>query len=225
MNSVSDEKLAAIRRALPPDMPADRIVLLCELVRAWLAEELPEHLLRATRAEMRLRRKMIGTFKQRAKELLYAAGAMDDAARFEVALLPQMHRDGTDILTTDAENAVNRRDAALAWLKELSDVPDRQDAGTPDKKTRSYLIVRDLAAIYEAATGQKVTRRTTTDTHKQYGPFWDFVSAVSAGLPIGDLDHAIRDVQKYRNRESSPFMANLQFRHPKLWQKLNAETS
>jgi hypothetical protein len=108
------------------------------------------------------------------------------------------------------------------WLSDLvAALGEGRRKPPPDKKTLSYLIVLDLAAIFERVTCARPTRRIDPDTSKPYGPFWDFVTAVCRSLPqVGSPDRAIRDVQTYSATEFSPFIANLQFRDPALWQKL-----
>ncbi len=86
-----------------------------------------------------------------------------------------------------------------------------------------YLILLDLAAIYEWATRQRAGRRVKTDLQadagKTYGPFWEF-AAVAWRIIFGSvkgLDNALKTWASGRRRykEFSPVFANLHMRHPK----------
>lgn len=85
-----------------------------------------------------------------------------------------------------------------------------------------YLVLQDLAAIYEWATSQRAGRRVRTDigidAGKTYGPFWDFASTawpIIFGSARG-LDNALKTWAKAKKRfnESSPIIWNLDLRHP-----------
>jgi len=215
----SDQVLSSIVAALP-SAPPERAALVAEILRAWAKEDLRDHLTRESRAAARQREQQVQVVMKHAKDLLRAVKALDVRGYFEIALRPQIRRDGTEILTVDVETARFRRDRAISWLNDLICSPDGPRP-PPEKKVRSYLIVSDLAAIFELVTGQQPTRRINWETSKPYGPFWSFVTAVSAALPnVRSLDRAVSEVQRYQ--EGSPFVANLQFRHPDLWQKLRA---
>jgi hypothetical protein len=86
-----------------------------------------------------------------------------------------------------------------------------------------YLVLLDLAAIFQWATGVRAGRRVRTDlteedAGKEYGPFYDFARAawpMVFGSEKG-LGHAIRTWAKGRAQysEKSPFISNLALRHP-----------
>src|ERR1700747_2945317 len=52
----------------------------------------------------------------------------------------------------------------------------------PDKATRHYLIILDLAGIFELISQQPPTRRVDYDSGHTYGPFADFVAQVWARI-------------------------------------------
>jgi hypothetical protein len=69
MTPFTEERLAAAIRALPADVPAGTSELLAELLPVWWTEELPEHLNRPTRADLRRRKKKLASLQRKAKEL------------------------------------------------------------------------------------------------------------------------------------------------------------
>jgi hypothetical protein len=218
----SDETLVKIVAALPLGAPPERVALLPPILHAWAQEDLREHLLREGRAAVQQREKRLQDVQKHAKDMLKAIEALDKRGCFEMALRSQMRHEGTEVWNADTEAAERQREQALSWLKDLIGALDEgpRVKPPPDKRIRSYLIVRDLAAIFELVTGELATRRFNADTYQPYGPFWKFVNAVGAALPnVRSLDRAVKEVQTY-SREYSPFVANLQFRHPVLWQKL-----
>ena len=65
----------------------------------------------------------------------------------------------------------------------------------PNRKTQGFLIVLDLASIFELVTCTKPTRRNHTSPDSQpYGPFWNFAQAVWLAVHNSDrgLQSAIR---------------------------------
>ena len=114
----------------------------------------------------------------------------------------------------------------MSWLRDFADVFDEpQPKQLPDKSTGGYLIVLDLAAMYQIITGTRPTRRNKPDAKdgkRAYGPFFEFVSRVCSSIGgIGSIDSAIRSVLRfYPENQFSTFVLNLQFRHPEIWQKI-----
>lgn len=229
----TDEALARIVAGLPPDAPPERVALLPEILRAWTEEDLREHLSREGRAVIQRRTKQLATVSKRANGLIEAVRALDGRGRFIIACEAQMRREATIGNPRsgglwgpdDIEGAKRRRDEALSWLCDLvTALGEPRPKPPPDKKTVSYLVVLDLAAIFELVTCTQPTRRNNpySDSSQAYGPFWDFVNCVCSSFTgVGSIDRAIRDLMTfYPTKEYSAFVANLQFRHPGLWQKL-----
>jgi hypothetical protein len=241
-----DEALQAIVEAIRPNAVPGRLVLLPEILCAWVEGGLLDHLSREGRAVIRQRAKRLAGVSNRASDLLDAVQALDEKGRLKTAIAPQTHK-GLSSSKRRAPptilpwpegigGAELRRDEALAWLGDLIDaLAAPRPTPPPDKLTCSYLVVLDLAAIFEFVTCTPPRRYTNKSTHRPYGPFWDFVSAICKSITeVKSLDRAIKNVVDHypdrhrrgrkRHRDSSieysPWFANLQFRHPRLWQKM-----
>ena len=232
----TNEAIASISAALPSGAPPERVALLPELLRAWASEDLLEHLSREGRQLVKRRGGRLGTISDKARRILDAVDKLDEVGQFLIARGPQMRREARIgnsrwgrtglpfIGPDDMGEAERRRDEALSWLADLIEaIAEPSPEPPPDIKTRGYLIVLDLAAIFELVTCTKPTRRITAAGSRPYGPFWDFVTQVCSSFKgVGSIDQSIRDVVAFYPKEYSPFIANLQFRHPALWQKLTA---
>src|SRR6266404_5544736 len=84
-------------------------------------------------------------------------------------------------------------------------------------KGASYHILLDLGAVYQFVTGEPPTRQVRGGDHpergKDYGPFWDFASAVwhaifenGTGLSYAMKDFAAGQAQFH---DYSPIIANM----------------
>jgi hypothetical protein len=256
----SKSALGAIGATLPSSTDPARSALLPEILRAWAAEDLREHLSQESRIAARQRENRLKSVGARAQRLIEAIEALDETGTFEIAVKPEMRRAGTSLWETDISAANQRRDSAISWLVDLIEIFNgsanhKGPKSPPDKATRYYLIIRDLAAIFELVGGEKPTRRVEFDSGKTYGPFSDFVTSVwvqifgnrrglsyavrvwademarqrklaeadvrkAVSLLSRDLTDAERDAIEKRFRAYSPFVANIQFRHPDLWRKI-----
>lgn len=170
--------MTKIAAALPRGAPPERVTLLPQILRVWAQEDLREHLLREGRADVRQREERLQAVKKQAKDLLNAVEALDKIGRFEVVLRPQMRRAGTGVWNTDIDAADRRRDQAVSWLNDLIEAfEEPRPKSPPDRKTKHYLVMLDLAAIFELISGEPARRRTDADEGVPYGPYWKFAEA------------------------------------------------
>lgn len=179
----SKDALGAIAATLPSSTDPARSALLPQILRAWAAEDLCEHLSRESRIAARQREMRLRSVGARAQKLIEAIEALDQTGTFETALKPEMRRAGTSLWETDITAAEQRRDDAISWLIDLiesfnASANRKGPKSPPDKATRYYLIILDLAAIFELVSGERATRRIDVDSGKTYGPFSDFVASV-----------------------------------------------
>jgi hypothetical protein len=195
--------IGKIIAALPPGSIPERVALLPKILRAWAHEDLREHLSQEGRVAKRQREKRLRSVGARAQKLIEVIEALDDTGLFDMALEPQMRRAGTSLLKTDITVAKQRRDSAISWLVDLAEIFNGSGSGSanrkklkppPDKATYYYLVMLDLAAIFELVSGEQPRRRVDFDSGKTYGPFADFAAGVWLGVfgNIRGLSYAIR---------------------------------
>jgi hypothetical protein len=81
----------------------------------------------------------------------------------------------------------------------------------------AYLIVKDIAAIFEWCTGLEATRQVDRISHEETGPFYPFAAAiwpVIFGKGDDGLPAAIKNFAKHRDREGRALIANIALRNP-----------
>jgi hypothetical protein len=193
--------IAAMGTTLPPNTDPARLALLPQILRAWADEDLLDHLSREGRADLRRREKQLRKVGGLTRDLIEAISLLDQHGRFEIALNPQMRRARTSLWNTDVAAGEERRDNAISWLIDLDETFNDGGNGSengqrppPDTATRYYLIILDLAGIFELVSQQPPTRRVNPDSGRTYGPFADFVAQVWAQIFSQNrgLSYAIR---------------------------------
>jgi hypothetical protein len=81
----------------------------------------------------------------------------------------------------------------------------------------AYLIIKDIASIFEWYCGLEATRQVDRISNEETGPFYGFAAALwpvvfrkgDEGLPA-----AIKNFAQYRKSEGRPLMANMAMRNP-----------
>ena len=125
----TEEALADIAAAIPAESPPEQVALLPELLRAWAAEELSEHLSREGRALVAERSGRLIAASKKARGLLEALGALDEHARFLLAIEPQIRRElrtstpqwARFRIPDDLTAGERWRDETLSWLRDFAD--------------------------------------------------------------------------------------------------------
>jgi hypothetical protein len=219
----------ALVAVLPGCADAHRPSLLRRIFEEWSRIDLEEHLTRSTPKQIQAKRLQIENIATRASQLAQALSKVEGNGRFVIA---------GRLLKTDA--------SALSWLghedrseadRRLSEIQKRLEelAKAATKASNAfvplphrhntvvrYLVLLDLAAVFEWATRQRASRKVGTDAGTRpgqtYGPFWDFASAawpIIFGSSAG-LDNALKFWAEGRRLydEASPIMWNLHMRHP-----------
>jgi hypothetical protein len=181
----TDEALAHISRVVPLAAPPERVALLPEILQVWAKEDLRGHLSRETRTASRKREKQLRSIGVLARQLLKAMGALDRHGCAKMLLKPHMDSAGTNPWAIDMTAAEQQRDYALEWLRDVAKTFNALETSShpkgqrpPHKRTRHYLIMCDLAAIFGLVSGEQATRRVDFDTNTTYGPFWEFAKSV-----------------------------------------------
>jgi len=200
------------------------------ILEEWGRVDLSEHLARKTPEQLRKEQRQLEQVANLARELRDALAGLAAAARFTLA-----SRLDATARAPKAEAASNHEVQSAGTLRHLERRQLEclaQAAGAtaggwvplPFRHTTviQYLVLQDLAAIYEYVTGEIASRRVRGEDHpeagRDYGPFWDF-AVVAWRIIFGSnkgLSAALKRWAEARHRydEASPVIANLALHHP-----------
>jgi len=130
-------------------------------------------------------------FASYANKLAQTLSSLEPSSRFTIAYHMCKGKVGAETPFLAWYSGIRDNDRRLseapARLERLAAAVAEAAAGCrppslPHNSVIRYLILKDLAAMFEFATEQSSGRRVRTDAHvdagQDYGPFWDFVSAV-----------------------------------------------
>jgi hypothetical protein len=227
---LTNEQIVALVSALPDCKSPHRRALLPRILEEWSQIDLLEHLSRAAPKQIRAERRQLERLARQADELAQAFSALDLDCRFAVAgrlLQPNADtaRIGPSFRSTQRmdrilENCPARLRRLAAGATQVANdwVPTPMREGM----LKRYLVLQDLAAIFEWATGSRAGRRVRTEDHdyagEEYGPFWNFARMAWPMIFGSDqgLSNAIRRWAKLltQNHAVSPFLPNINLRHP-----------
>ncbi len=227
---ITNKQVDALVGALPGSVDPHRRSLLPRIFKEWGRTDLEEHLTRRTPKQIRATRRQIDKVANRARELARALSDVESDGRFAIA---------SRLLEMDAGSRVDPLSYEDIWEadRRLSEEPERlgllAKAATKASTTFvplplrqstliRYLILQDLAAIYEWATRQRAGRRVrtdiTVDAGETYGPLWDFACTAWPMIfgSVRGLDNALKNWAEGRRRykEAAPLIWNLDMRHP-----------
>src|SRR5262245_12509241 len=228
----SEDALELIKASLPAGSDQRRLELLPLILAEWLVHHLPEHLSRESRATVRKRFAPLPKVGKRANELRQALDAIDQVGRFWIAHEMSRQQEG-DLFSREKVTEMEERlmqesdfltNLAAATTKLMEKKPP---SGSPN--IHAYLVMMDLAAIFEWLTDRKPTREIDRDRRKETGPFWDFVSAVWPlvfGKGLSGLPSALKNWAKLRSLhgEASQLLRNIATQHPR-WGVFNTSST
>jgi hypothetical protein len=164
-----------------------RRALLPRLLEAWGHNDLEQHLSRATPDQMRRRSQRIVAVANRAEALANALADVDRLGRFMIACRLAELATGIEVASLgndEIQRFARRLEEEAAHLEPLAEAASREGRRIPPPLRHStlirYLVLQDLAVIFEYATAARAERRVRGEDHseaeKEYGPFWDLVS-------------------------------------------------
>jgi hypothetical protein len=225
----TDRDLKLITASLPDLIDQRRLDLLPRILRDWGCTDLPMHI-RQKPEPLEKRREgfqRLASVEKRAKLLNEALAAIDHADTLDIILKLACLLEGFPQGLTGANicGAQRELESAYEWLPRLEAAA--RDACLPYAPQRGparndvpYLVLLDLAAIFEWLTGQKAPRAWfKSGLEEERPPFHEFAAAVWPVLFGSDdgLSNAMRtwndDRRKHGDR--SPLIINLALRHPK----------
>ena len=214
-----------IRASLPKGIDQRRLNLLPRLLNEWSRTDLREHLSREARATVRGRYQQLSKIGSRAHDLREALEAIDqpgmswiaqEIGREEGSPLFSVTRETLSemkLRLKQQDDFLKKIEAAILRLLE----EDKQGPGQP-RNIVAYLVMLDLAAIFEWLTHRKAARGVDRIDHTETGPFWRFAESVwllAFGSALG-LKAAMKNWAEARNEyhEHSSFLYNLATRRP-----------
>jgi hypothetical protein len=221
-----DHHVRLIEASLPKEVDRKRLNLLGFVLRNWAHYELSEYEVfwNEPSAQTQARHKCLKKVTQCARKLSLALGALDvrgcSRIAFEMTNLEQRDGSSPSIARVAGFDAWQMRlDEEGDFLTQLAAAASNGiDArrGRP-QNTRAYLIMMDLAAIFEWLTHKKATRQVNRIDGTETGQFFRFVAAVwpvvfhsgDDGLPAAMKNWAIAR-KKYG--EQSALIANIRIR-------------
>jgi hypothetical protein len=232
-----------IKASLPKGVDQRRLDLLPLILNEWSVHHLPEHLSRERRATLRTRYDRLKKVGKCAAHLRQALEALDQRGRSWIAqeIAPE---EGSTFSSVSREKLTDMREqfkqeddfrrklaaATMGRLKQENDFlrklaaattrliqEDKRGAGQP-RNIPAYLVMMDIAAIFERLTGRKAARGVDRSYHTETGPFWRFAESIWPGV-FGNtrgLKAAMKNWAKARKlyQEQSPLLYNIALRHP-----------
>jgi hypothetical protein len=214
-----------IRASLPKGIDQLRLDW---VLNEWSRTYLREHLSRESRATVRERYDQLSKIGTRANDLRQALEAIDQRGKSWIA--QEIGREeGIPLFSVSRERVAEMKERLkeeddflrklAAATARLIDELDESLGGRRPRNICAYLVMVDLAAIFEWLTGRKATREVDRDLGKDTGPFWDFAAAVWPhvfGKGRYGLSAAMKNWEKEKRHPrhgGSPFIRNMAMRH------------
>jgi hypothetical protein len=229
-----------IRASLPAGIDQRRLDLLPRVLNHWSFSDLREHLSQEDRATLRRRYDQLTKIEKCANNLRKALGAIDQRGMSWIAQEIE-HEEGSPPFPSTAswERLAEIKDRLKQeddFLRKLAAAPvrlieelDGSLSGRRPRNIRAYLVMKDIAALFEWLTDRKATREVGRDDHKETGPFWHFAAAVWPyvfGKGRYGLSSAMKNWETWHKRcgEESQLMKNIAIRHP-TWGIFNSSST
>jgi hypothetical protein len=225
-HSQFDERaVEQIRASLPKGIDQRRLDLLPQILDEWIRTELREHLSLESRATLQERYDRLTKIGKCANDLRQALEAIDQRGKFWIAQVMAREEESTPFSVSrerlaEMEERLRQEDD---FLRKLAAAPltlieeDRRGRGQP-RNIRAYLVMLDLAAIFELLTERKAARGVDRTDHTETGPFWRFAESVWQVVfgTTGGLKAAMKNWAEARKlyHEHSSFLLNLLLRRP-----------
>jgi hypothetical protein len=221
----SDADLETILAALEGQgpLPVHQRNLLPLLLRAWAWIDLLEYAdVDAGRGTMRASQKPIGDLLKLAGKMskllaeLERAGFVEDLS---FALQCSTPLRSVDPLSNPTRQKLSELQSDLsAWVSAGMAYQRRLETGPGQPRNfTAQMVLLDLAAIYEWATGRAAVRSVSPKSRKDVGHFWNFVASIWPLVfadGIAGLSAAMRRFGDMKSIEGSPLLANMNLRFP-----------
>ena len=218
------EQLAgALLKVLPRTTCARRRELLPHILEEWSCTDLREYFSRDSRAITQGRIKKLKTVKEKAQQLGEALNKLDEHDRGAV-LAQMILADGRrveDISRADFTDRTARLEQEPDFLAKLGAIAPEEfwkfGPGQPPNLC-AYLVLQDVAAIFEWLTGVRAARQVDRIEGSDAGPFFLFARLLWPaifGNGVRGLSAALKNWAEWSSRygERSALIANMDLRH------------
>ncbi len=220
----TEQEIKLIVASLPVTAIKPRVKQLGKILREWCHTDLGDHWARETRAMLRARRKQLVTVGKRAQELLEAIEALDRRGHTAIALEIKTLATEQDLIDTNDEFTRRKKQWSegcdfLRSLAEAAPKALRKPTRGRPRNLVAYLVMKDIAAIFEWLTDTDATRIVDREENNETGPFWHFSASlwpVIFGKGDDGLSAALKNWATARRQydEESPFIQNINLKHP-----------
>ena len=218
----SEDAVERIKASLPAGSDQRRLDLLPLILAEWSVHYLPEHLSRESCGTVRKRFASLLKLGKRANELRQALDETDPRARTWIALEMAREQGSSSSLEKVAEieeRLTQESDFHNNLAAATTKLTEEKPPSLGSRNIRAYLVMMDLAAIFEWLTYRKATREVDRICGKETGPFWDFVATVWPsvfGKGLSGLPSAIKNWAQARSLygEASQLLMDIAMHHP-----------
>jgi len=216
----TDDDIRHIRAWLPKQVDNRRLKLLPQILREWARADLPQHFGRDSPAAQRARRERLTRLGKIADQLVGALDGLDKRDRGTLAGQIGAAEGQEEEVIFDEENKKRLEDTRnfVAALATAAKRPLWEPGPGRARNICAYLVMMDVAAIFEYLTDTEATRQVDRNTREERGPFRDFAGAIWSVLFGSDygLSAALKNwaygSKKYG--ECSHLIENIALRHP-----------
>jgi hypothetical protein len=223
----TDRDLRFITDAVPHDANQKRIELLPDIIRDWSRTDLPRlfwHTPEPVEARKEHYRRL-NQVETAATHLNTALAGLNESERLDIitkiACPPDRFPRG--LTASNLARATDNLEAMHAFVRELRAAAKAASVSYPPKRGPArnnvpYVVLLDLAEIFEWLAGIAATRRVDPITGEDDGPFYRFAAAIWPVVFGSDsgLSSALKNWATSRKKysERSPVLCNVQLRHP-----------
>ncbi len=222
---ISDSEFQSIMAALPPPYGSDPEIVnrLKYIFEDWCQIDLPEHRFATEKSALLPETlKRLENVSDSAKAMIAALDAAKDEGDQDFVEFEIIKARGKITVRAEWEAAAAEISAMRKTLVAVEAAAADSLAKLRPRKGRpmnafGYLLLLDLAAIFEWVTGKKATRRVDRMTHEETGPFYEFARIVWPMVTSNGSDGFIAAWRNWADfsrkyRERSPIIANFKLR-------------
>jgi hypothetical protein len=217
----SDNDIRRIAAWLPEGGDPRRHKLMPQIIREWAGVDLRQHFVTEPPAARRKRSERLTRLGNLADRLLEALDGLNERDRLTLAAQMGIAEGQSDLEAMFSEENKRRLDESrdsVAIIAAAGKRPISKPSRGHPPYISSYLVMMDIAAIFEYLAEIAATRQVDRITHDEKGPFRDFAGAIWWVLFAGEdgFSAALKNWADGRKKHGdwSPLIVNIAMRHP-----------